>query len=192
VRSIDPFSAAGLAQAIGQVTAETGPGPRLTHVLINDAQVQFSVLGGGKKVKAYSVLSDGSLATSDVTVTITGTATIDDFSFGIGVVQPQAIDRMLARAKKLSGAADFRPSTLNLQRDLTNGVKPPEWQINAEGNGHYLTFRADSGGRHLRNVGGKGVQIPQAAIDARKLNDCIQSANQDFDEIESCFDEFSP
>jgi hypothetical protein len=188
----NPFSGPSLAEAVRRVLAETGPRGEVTRAFINEVQTQFVVRTGGKNVKAYEVLTTGDLVTQDASVTISGTATIDDFAFKIAAIKPAAVDRMLARAKHLSGAADFRPSVLSLERDLSGGLKPPEWTINAEGRRRYLTFKADLNGSHVRNVGGKGVEIPQAALDARKLNDCIQGAGEDFDQIQACFDEFSP
>jgi hypothetical protein len=189
----DQFGSGAFAGAIARVAGETGgPGTEVTRALINDSQTQFTVRTGGENVKAYEVLTSGELVTQDASITITGTAEIGDFAFKLGAIKAAAVDRMLARAKKLSRAADFRPSVLSLERDLSGGLKPPEWTINAEGNGRYLTFRAALDGSRVRNVGGKGIEIPQAAIDARKLNDCIQSAGQDFDQIQGCFDEFSP
>ncbi|MFN2612934.1 MAG: hypothetical protein ABR536_06150 [Solirubrobacterales bacterium] len=41
-------------------------------------------------------------------------------------------------------------------------------------------------------MGGPGLPIPQAAIDARKLNDCIRGAGADPDAIGACVEQFSP
>lgn len=190
----DPFSTAGLIVAIPQVTAEVGPGAELTRMFINEVQTQFIVRTGGDGVKAYTVRSDdGSLGTQDASITVSGNATIDDFAFKLGAVKPAAIDRMLARARKLSGAADFKPTVLSLERDLTSGLKPPEWTINAEGNGRSLLFRARIDGGGVRNIGGAGAEIPPAALEARKLNECIQAADKtDPDQIRACFEQFSP
>jgi hypothetical protein len=189
----DQFRSEAFSAAISRIAAETGGREtEVTRALINDSQTQFTVRTGGQNVKAYEVLTSGDLVTQDASLTITGTATIGDFAFKLGAIKPAAVDRMLARAKRLSGAGDFRPSVLSLERDLSAGLKPPEWTINAEGGGRYLTFRAALNGSRMRNIGGKGVEIPQAAIDARKLNDCIQGAEQDFDRIEACFAEFNP
>lgn len=190
----NPFSTAGLIVAIPQVSAEVGPGVELTRIFINEVQTQFIVRTGGDGVKAYSVRADdGSLGTQDASITVNGNATIDDFAFKLGAVKPAAIDRMLARAKKLSGAADFKPTVLSLERDLTSGLKPPEWTINAEGNGRSLLFKARIDGGGVRNIAGEGAEIPPAALEARKLSECIQAADKtDPDQIRACFDEFSP
>lgn len=189
----DPFSGAGLASAIAKVGAEIGPNAELTRLFINDVQTQFIVRTGGDGVAAYSVRADsGELDRQDASITISGNATLDDFDFKLGAVKPGAIAPMLARARKLSGGSDFRPSVLSLERDLRSGLEPPEWTINAEGNGRYLLFKAGINGRHVKATGGQGPPIPQAAIDARKLNDCILDAGGDPDTIQKCVSDFSP
>ena len=45
-------------------------------------------------------------------------------------------------------------------------------------------------GSDVRNEGGQGAEIPQAAQDAKKLNECISAAAGDPDKIFSCFDQF--
>jgi hypothetical protein len=95
---------------------------------------------------------------------------------------------MLAAARKESGAADFAPSVLSLERQIPFGSRALKWTINATANSHNLLFRADADGRKLENPGGKGTAIPQAAIDAQKLNDCIQAAGTDTDEVLACLD----
>lgn len=189
----DPFSGTGLAGAIAKVGTEVGPYAELTRLSINDVQTQFIVRTGGDGVAAYSVRADsGELDRQDASITISGNATLDDFDFKLGAVKPAAIDPMLAHARKLSGASDFRPSVLSLERDLSSGLTPPHWTINAEGNGRYLLFKAAIDGKHVKAAGGQGPPIPQAAVDARKLNDCIQNAGGDVDTIEKCVSDFSP
>jgi hypothetical protein len=186
----DPFTSASFATAIDKVRAETGPGTKLTRLFINDVQTQF-IVQRGKEVEAYSVRADnGEVTRQEATITVSGNATIDDFAFALDAIEPGAVDRMLAKARKLSNAPDLKPTVLNLERDLSAGLKPPEWTISAEGGSRNLTFKASEDGREVRNVGGEGSEIPQAALDARKLNECIQSANQDFDAIQKCFENF--
>ena len=55
---------------------------------------------------------------AEATVTISGNVTLEDFAFGLAAVDPDAIDRMLAAARKRSGAADFEPSVLVLERAI--------------------------------------------------------------------------
>jgi hypothetical protein len=188
----DPFSSAGLAESIAAVETQIGGARELTSLTINEVQTQF-IVRKGKDIEAWSVRADdGTITRQDASITISGNATIGDFAFKLGAVKPGAVNRMLARTRKLSGANDLRPTVLRLERDLSAGLKPPEWTINAEGNGRYLTYRANANGGAVTNVGGEGVQVPQAAIDARKLNECIQSANGDVDAVSGCFDQFSP
>ena len=135
---------------------------------------------------------DGELTREQATITISGNATLDDFAFGLAGVEPVAVDRMLAKARKIAGdPPDFEPSVLNLERNLSAGIRPPEWTISARGGGKNLTYRASLDGRQVEDVGGGGTQIPQAALDAEKLNECITAADQDFDAIQACFQEFS-
>jgi hypothetical protein len=188
----NPFSSAGLAQSIAAVKTQIGGGRELTSLTINEVQTQF-IVRKGKDIEAWSVRADdGSITRQDASISITGNATIADFAFKLDAVKPGAVDRMLAATRKASGAPDLRPTVLRLERDLTAGLKPPEWTINAEGKGRYLTYRANGKGGAVTNIGGEGVEVPKAAIEARKLNDCIQAANSDTDAIEKCFADFSP
>jgi hypothetical protein len=187
----DPFTSAAFATAIDKVRAETGPGAKLTRLFINPVQTQF-IVRRGEGIEAYSVRADnGEVTRQEATITVSGNATIDDFAFALDAIEPAAVDRMLAKARKLSKAADFEPTVLNLERDLSAGLKPPEWTINAQGAGHNLTLKANENGSGVKNVGSEGTAIPQAALDAQKLNQCIQDANQDFDAIQKCLEEFS-
>ena len=183
----DALSSQGLSESIAAVRAQIGGGRELTSLTINEVQTQF-IVRRGKDIEAWSVRADdGSVIRQDASISITGDATIKDFAFKLDAVDPGAVDRMLARTRKLSGAQDLRPTVLRLERDLSTGPHPPEWTINAEGKGRYLTYRANAKGGAVRNVGGEGIEIPQAAIDARKLNDCIQKAGTDTDAISKCF-----
>jgi hypothetical protein len=186
----DPFTSATFATAIDKVRAETGPGMKLTRLFINDVQTQF-ILVRGDGVEAYSVRADnGEVTRQEATITVSGNATIEDFAFELDAIKPGAVDRMLAKARKLSKAADFEPAVLNLERDLSAGLKPPEWTVNAQGGNRNLTYKANENGGAVKNVGGEGTEIPQAALDAQKLNQCIQDANQDFEAIQKCFEDF--
>ena len=97
---------------------------------------------------------------------------------------------MLAEARKLSGAQDFEPTVLSLERAIPFGSRELRWTINAEAGGRYVLYRAAPDGSNVRNEGGAGTQIPQAAQDAKKLNDCIAAAGSNTDEILGCLDEF--
>jgi hypothetical protein len=188
----DPFSSAGLSRSIAAVKSQIGAGRELTSLAINEVQTQF-IVRRGKDIEAWSVRADdGSITRQDASISISGNATIGDFAFKLDSVKPGGVDRMLAATRKASGAPAIRPTVLRLERDLSGGFKPPEWTINVEGKGRYLTYRANANGGAVTNIGGEGVQIPQAAIDARKLNDCIQAANSDTDAIQKCFRGFSP
>jgi hypothetical protein len=188
----DPFSSAGLSHSIAAVKSQIGGGRQLTSLSINDVQTQF-IVRRGNDIEAWSVRADdGSITRQDASISISGNATIANFAFKLDAVKPGAVDRMLAATRKASGAPDLRPTVLRLARDLSTGLKPPEWTINVEGKGRYLTYRANANGGAVSNIGGDGVQIPQAAIEARKLNDCIQAASSDTDAIQKCFQGFSP
>jgi hypothetical protein len=187
----DPFSSAGLSQSIAAIKSQIGGGRQLTSLTINDVQTQF-IVRRGKDIEAWSVRADdGSMTRQDASISISGNATIKDFAFKLDAVDPAAVNRMLARTRKLSGAQDLKPTVLRLERDLTGGQKPPEWTINAEGNGRYLTYKANAKGGAVKNIGGDGVEIPQAAIEARKLNDCIKAAGTDTNAISACFKAFT-
>jgi hypothetical protein len=187
-----PFSSAGLGTAIERVEAEAGAGLKLQKLSINDVQTQF-VVQRGDEVEAYSVRAENNeLTREEASITISGNATLDDFAFALGGVEPVSVDRMLAKARRMAGGVpDFEPTVLNLERNLSAGLRPPEWTISAEGGGRNLTYRASLDGRRVEDIGGGGTEIPQAALDARKLNDCITAADQDFEAIQACFQEFS-
>ena len=53
-----------------------------------------------------------------------------------------------------------------------------------------MLYRAAPDGSDVGNEGGEGTEIPQAAQDAKKLNECIAAADNDPDKIFSCLDEF--
>jgi hypothetical protein len=196
----DPFTSAGFAAAIGKVRGAIGPGVQLTRLFINDVQTQF-IVRRGDGVEAYSVRADtGELERADATITISGNATIDDFVFALDAIEPAAVDRMLAAARKEAaatntaggsgGAGDFEPSVLNLERQIPFGSRELRWTISAQGGGRNLTYRAAADGGDLENVGGKGTAIPQAAQEAEKLNDCIQAAGSDPNAILACLERF--
>jgi hypothetical protein len=187
--SVDPFTTAGFAQAIATVRDAVGD-VELTQITINDVQTQF-IVRRGDGIESFSVRSDSDeLVRESATITISGNATIDDFAFPLKGVQASAVDRMLSAAKKLSGAADFRPSTLLLERSIPTGSRALEWTINAQGDGSYLTYRAGADGKGVHDVGGAGPKIPEAARKAQRLNDCIEAAGDDTDAIFSCLDKY--
>lgn len=186
----DPFTSAGFGAALQQVRGAVGPGAELTRLFINETQTQF-IVRRGDEVEAYSVRSDtGELAREDATVTITGNASLADFAFALDGVQAAAVDRMLSAARGRSGAPDFRPTVLSLERRIPFGERRLEWTINAQGGGRNLLSRADADGTDVRNDGGKGSPIPDAALEAQRLNDCIREAGDDTDAVFACFDEF--
>lgn len=187
---LEPFTSFGFGAALDQVKEAVGPGAKLTRLFVNDTQTQFIVLRGDE-VEAYSVRADtGELTRSDASVTVSGNATLQDFAFALDAVKAGAIDRMLSAARKQSGAGDFRPTVLSLERRLPFGEKTLEWTINAQGNGRYLLYRAAADGTAVRNEGGQGTEIPEAALNAQRLQECIRRAGDDSDAVFACFDEF--
>src|SRR5688500_2184073 len=188
--ALEPFTSAGFSTAIAEVTGDVGPGQELTGLFINPVQTQF-IVRRGDGVEAYSVRADsGDLVREDATITISGSAEISDFAFPLDGVDPAAVDRMLASARKKSGAADFEPTVLSLERAIPSGRRDLEWTINAEGGGRSLLYRANADGSDVRNEGGPGAPIPPAAIDARKLNECIEKAGNDPERIFACLEQF--
>jgi hypothetical protein len=168
-----------------------GPNRQLTRVSINDTQTQFTARRGSG-IEAFSVRADsGEVVRQSATIAISGNATIDDFAFGLDGLQPAAIDRMLASARKSSGAGDFKPTVLNLERRITLGSRELAWTINAEGNGRNLTYRAAADGGDLQDIGGGGTPIPPQIQQAQQLNQCIQAASRDIDRITACLERFS-
>jgi hypothetical protein len=185
----DPFTTAGFASAIDQVSGEVGPGQQLTRLFINDVQTQF-IVRRGDSVEALSVRAEtGELTGQEATVTISGKAKISDFAFALDAIDPGAVDRMLASARKQSGAADFEPTVLSLERAIPFGSRRLEWTINAQGGGRNLLYRAAADGSGLRREG-EGSPIPPAAQQAEELNDCIQEAENNPNEIFACLDRF--
>jgi hypothetical protein len=188
----DPFTTASFAGAVAALREEVGPGKQLTRLFINEVQTQFIVRSGGNGVEAYSVRADtGEMAREDATITISGNAKIDDFAFALDGLKPGAVDRMVATARRDSGRGDFEPSVLSLERGIPFGNRELEWTINATGGGRNLLYRASAEGRNVRNIGGAGTAIPPAAIEAQKLNECIQAAESNPDEVFACLDKFN-
>lgn len=185
----DPFTSASFGEALARVSEAAGASAQLTRLFINGTQTQF-IVRRGNGVESYSVRADnGDLLKQEATISITGSATIKDFSFPLSGVKASAIDPMLASARKLSGAEDFEPSVLTLERRIPFGSRALEWTINAQGGGRYLLYRAKPDGGDVRNEGGEGTAIPPAAQDAQKLSDCIQAAGSDTDAIFACLDQ---
>jgi hypothetical protein len=150
----DPFTSAGFAAAIDDVRNEVGPGQELTRLFINPVQTQF-ILRRGDGIEAYSVRADtGELTRADATITITGNAKIADFAFALDSVDPAAVDRMLAAARKQSSSSDFEPTVLSLERAIPFGSRALRWTINADGGGRNLLFRAAADGTGVEQVAG--------------------------------------
>ncbi len=150
----DPFTSAGFAAAIEQVKDEVGQGQELTRLFINPVQTQF-IVRRGDGIEAYSVRADtGELTQADATITISGNAKIGDFAFALDALDPAAVDRMLSAARKQSGAADFEPTVLSLERAIPFGSRELRWTINAEGGGRNLTYRAAADGTGVEKIGG--------------------------------------
>ena len=150
----DPFTSAGFAAAIEQVKDEVGTGRELTRLFINPVQTQF-IVRRGDGIEAYSVRADtGELTQAEATITISGNAKIGDFAFALDALDPAAVDRMLSAARKQSGAADFEPTVLSLERAIPFGSRELRWTINAEGGGRNLTYRAAADGTGVENIGG--------------------------------------
>jgi hypothetical protein len=187
----DPLTTAGFAAAIAKLREEVGPGAELTEVTINDTQTQFFVRHGDGD-DAYLVNAEsGELERRDATITISGNVTIEDFVFPLAGVQPSAIDAMVSGAGKLSGAADFKPTVLTLERRLPEGSRKLAWTINGQGGGRNLTYRAAPDGSNIEDVGGGGTAIPPEVQQAQELNRCIEAAGGDIDKVTACFDQFS-
>ena len=150
----DPFTSAGFAAAIEQVKDEVGQGQELTRLFINPVQTQF-IVRRGDGIEAYSVRADtGELTQAEATITISGNAKIGDFAFALDALDPAAVDRMLSAARKQSGAADFEPTVLSLERAIPFGSRELRWTINAEGGGRNLTYRAAADGTGVEKIGG--------------------------------------
>ena len=150
----DPFTSAGFAAAIEQVKDEVGQGRELTRLFINPVQTQF-IVRRGDGIEAYSVRADtGELTQAEATITISGNAKIGDFAFALDALDPAAVDRMLSAARKQSGAADFEPTVLSLERAIPFGSRELRWTINAEGGGRNLTYRAAADGTRVEKIGG--------------------------------------
>jgi hypothetical protein len=188
--NLDLFTSAGFGTALEEIRRAAGDDAQLTRLFVNDVQTQF-IVRRGDGVEAYSVRADtGELTREDATITISGNATLDDFAYPLAAVKPAAIDRMLSAARRESGAGDFRPSTLALERGIPFGSRALEWTINAQGKGRYLLYRANADGGDVRNEGGGGAAIPPAAQEAQELNDCVSDAGGDTDAILKCLEDF--
>jgi hypothetical protein len=186
----DPFTTADLASALDKVKAEVGSNLQLTKLVVNDTQTQF-IVRRGDGVEAYSVRADsGDLVRQDATISFSGNATIEDFAFALDGVQASSVDRMVSAARKQSGAGDFQPTVLTLERQIPSGSRRLGWTIIAEGGGRNLTYRAAANGGQVEDVAGGGTPIPPAAQEAERLNDCLQAAGADINKVKACFDRF--
>jgi hypothetical protein len=183
----DEFTSAGLDDALGKLREEVGE-TELTRLTVNEAQTQFFVRRGDG-VEAYSY-RNGKLIHENATIRVTGDATVADFAFPSESVQASAVDRMLKAAQKKSGAADFEPTVLSLERGIPIGERELSWTISAEGGGRFLTYRADADGSNVTDVGGTDTPIPPSVDEARELNECISNADDDTDAIFECLQKF--
>jgi hypothetical protein len=183
----DQFTTAGLADAIANVHGEVGDA-ELTRLTMNETQTQFSVRRGDG-IEAYSY-RNGRVVRENATIRITGNATVEDFAFALGSVMPSAVDRMLKSARRQSGAPDFTPTVLSLERGIAQGDRALAWTISAEGAGRFLTYRADADGGDVRDVGATDTPIPPSVDEARELNRCIAGAGDDPDAIFDCLEKF--
>lgn len=184
----DPFTTATFGSAVSSIRSASGSDAQLTRVTINDVQTQFIVRKGKSGVEAYSVRADsGEVVREEASITISGTATLDDFSFALGSVEPTAIDRMVSAARKQS-KGDFEPSVLTLERGIPFGSRDLRWTINGQSGGRYVLYRAEPNGSGVRNEGGEGVAVPPAAKEAQELGDCVADAGNDTDKILECLE----
>ena len=187
--ALDQYTTGGFAEALDKVKAEVGSGQELTRLFINEVQTQL-IVRRDDGVEAYSVRADtGELDREDATITISGPAEISDFAFPLDEVDPAAVDRMLAAARQQSGADDFRPTVLSLERAIPFGRRALEWTINVRAGDRNLLYRADADGRKVRNEGGKGSPVPPEAAELEELNDCVQGAGSDPEKILACLEE---
>jgi len=184
-----PFTSAALAEALAALRDELGD-VELTRLTVNEVQTQF-IVRRGDGIESYGVRGDsGDLVREDASITITGNASIADFAFPLAAVQASSVNRMLSAARRLSGAGDFTPTVLTLERGIPFGERALRWTISAEGGGRFLTYRAEADGRGVEDVGGGGTEIPPSAQEARELNECIAEAGDDTDAILECLDRF--
>jgi hypothetical protein len=184
----DPFTTATFGSALNSVRSAVSKRAQVTRVTINEVQTQFIVRKGKSGVEAYRVRADsGEVVREEASITISGTATLDDFSFALGSVKPSAIDRMVSAARKQS-KGDFEPSVLTLEREIPFGSRELRWTINGQSGGRYVLYRAEPNGSGVSNEGGEGVPVPPAAQEAQKLGDCVSDAGNDTDKILECLE----
>lgn len=188
----DTFTTASFAATLDKVREVAGGGRSVTRVAVNEVQTQFFALTQGG-AEAFSVRADtGEVVRESATIEITGgNATIEDFAFKLDAIDPAAVDRMLTKAAALSGAADFKPTVLSLERRIPFGDRALAWTINAQAGGKNLLFRADEAGRQVSQEG-TGTQIPPGVEKAQALGECIEAAGEDTEEIFACLEEAQP
>ncbi|MGH2922898.1 MAG: hypothetical protein ACRDKH_02575 [Solirubrobacterales bacterium] len=185
----DPFASATFAAAIAQIGDAAGADAELTRVFINGVQTQAAVRRGDG-IEAVSVRADtGELVREEATIEISGDATIDDFAFPLSDVRPDAVDRILAAARKRSGSGEFEPSVLSLERGIPVGNRALEWTISGIGGGRSHSYHADLDGK-LSEAGGGSTPVPPEAIEAQRLNQFIQDAANDPERIFDCLERF--
>jgi len=183
-----PFTTAALAAALRTFSDEVGS-VQLTRLTVNEVQTQF-IVRRGDGIELYSLRhGDDDPISEEASITITGDASIADFAFSSEAVLTSAVDRMLSAARRQSGASDFTPTVLTLERGIPFGERELRWTISAEGDGRFLTYRAAADGRQVENLGG-GTEIPPSAQQARELNECIDDAGEDTDEVLACLERF--
>lgn len=185
----DPFTRAGFARTKALLLAAVDGTPELTRVIVNESSTQFYVRRG-EEGDAYVVDAvSGEVQKLDTTITITGNAKLADFVFSPGAVQPGAVARILAKIGRDTGKAELRSRSMTLERGLLFGDPSLRWTVNVQAGNRNLTYRAPADGRSIEQIGG-GSKVPQAALDAQKLAECVQAAGSDVDAALACLERY--
>ena len=190
--SLDPFTSAGFATALDAVGGAAGADAQLTRLFVNPIQTQFIVRRGADGIEAYSVRADsGELVREDAT---------------ISHLRQRDARRLRVPARPVSSRL---PSTACWPRRASTAAPRTSSPRCSASSGPSPSDRASCAGRSTPRPAGatcsiarrptaatcatrvaREPQIPQAAQDAKKLNDCIAAAGSDTDEIFGCLDEF--
>lgn len=187
----DPFSSESLRLATDLVRREVGGDAELTKLTINPVLTEFHVRQGNG-ARGFQ-LRAGEDKLQAVLVRVVGTGSLDEFSFPLSKVDPDSVDRMVAEAKRISGAGDFEPNVLALEKALVN--KRLRWLITAEGGGRIgLTYIARPDGRRVNDANtGPRAAPPSVPPDVeeqfergRKRLRCVQQAGGDIEKLQRC------
>jgi len=177
-------SARGLEAALAALGAEEGEGLRLTNLVLAPDFATFDVLRGDERVDGYRYAADGGELT-EVDVLVVGTAPLGPQAYPLGAVEPDAVDRIVARSSRASGSRRFAVESLVLRRDPVEGRL--RWTLSARaGDRIGLTYRARADGSGFEDLSAGAIRIPDAMREAEQRAECVREAGDDVEQVLEC------